>query len=738
MKQKLYTLALAACASLFPAVASANLEQVSIFDNLKFTPNNKVEFMKESPEMMRAAAPQAPFLTEANMTRTNYDRNFPYYLSSVGLNYSGALLYGNKLVEYIPEMDVVVYKDFNFEAKFKNNAPDKGIVKYDVLVFKDGGVTLSDSTNAFTIENDLSVMGHVKILNTDKTNTDISKCSFVYFANIFFDYSDRWTNKGYAAYLFKDGKMQSVVDQEKFHTKEGYQRDAFEFLGAYTKDDEIHFYSSADFGPESGISLPREEPHFLVGEFSKGSFETEITTSFNTTFIRPEEGLLSKGQVVMDDYNGKIYYYSVAPFIGQAEGKDYRTPAVTVSDDDGYSYNSDFEKMPRSVLVEFMKNNNMIPNGMLEIEIGAELLSYRDLAFRVYGEDKMSAITTLYLTNLSENKKLLGYYLVEIIKDGANWSMKLIEDLSCKEYYEESQQNQLTVKSPRVLVIENENPTTNLDPIPGKPFQVISSPNPRSWELDLATTKDNKQLVAKWIEYTYDKKYNVDGKKYYDSSAVKTEPYTLYYTVRGNLVPIEENLAYSNQIMVSYRDIEGGNWSEPVPLTVGREPNYYLHTSMPKVIPSINNIPMFYTSGNAFSEENIPEVFKDAPFWKENLVTYKTLPELAKRNAWVITRVFRYGNFNIEAKEDVEETIIPNENGIGVFPNPATSEMTIKIDSQTSATVEVYNMIGAKVMSFNGVVSAVTANVSNLGNGMYMIKVIENGNVRTSSFTIAR
>lgn len=739
MKQKLYTLALAACASLFPAVASANIQEVSIFDNLKFTPNNKVEFMKESPEMMRAAAPQAPYITDANMTRTNYDYRFGYYFNVVPVQYSGILLKDNEIVQYIPEMDAVIFRSVGWDIKFDDkDQPEKGEVTIDLRVYKDNGVTLSDSLTAMTIEQDLPFWGHFKVINPDKANKNISKCTFLYYSNLMFAFDKGWRYGGQAAYLSQNGIMKSVSGLDRIKAAEGYDIEQFDFLGTYTQGNEIHFYSGADFDPKEDVTAPREKPHVLVGELANDELSAEALEVFQNEFMAPDPGLISKGKVVMDDYNGKIYYFTASPFADQTgDDKEFRTPAVTSSTDHGYSYSRNFEKMPKSVIFDFLKKNNIMPEGLLEIEVKAVLYSYRDIDFRVYGEDKMSAVTMLRLYNKSSNDAFIAEYMVEIVKDGANWSMNLIDDMTCKIWDSQTKNFRSSTMGTSALYLENEKP--NDDPIPGKPFQLITSLTQRNRELELSLTKDNKYLVAKWIEARYDKKNNIEGKKYYDSSTVKTEPYTIYYSDRNNnLQPSEENSTYMNEIMVSYREIEGGKWSEPVPLTVGRGDQFYLHTSMPKVIPSINNIPLFYTAGIALNDDRLTDAMKNSDFWKVNLQTYKTLPDPVKKSTFVIGRDYHYGNFNVEAKEDVEETIIPNENGIGVFPNPATSEMTIKIDSQTSATVEVYNMVGAKVMSFNGVVSAVTANVSSLANGMYMIKVIENGNVRTSSFTIAR
>ena len=68
--------------------------------------------------------------------------------------------------------------------------------------------------------------------------------------------------------------------------------------------------------------------------------------------------------------------------------------------------------------------------------------------------------------------------------------------------------------------------------------------------------------------------------------------------------------------------------------------------------------------------------------------------------------------------------------GLNVFPNPASSEIQLTVNSTTTnLTVEVYNMIGVKILyqSINSVIGNGTysLDVSDLNPGMYIIKVID-------------
>lgn len=736
MKQKLYTLALAACAALFPAAADANTQQVSIFDNLNFTPNNKVEFVKESPELFKAA-PEAPMFADTKKTRTNAAFGLGGYLWGSAVQWKGFTLYGNDVVEYLPDLDVVVYKEIDYDWDF-NNVLTRAETSLNLRIYDQNGTRLSDSLDVFKVESGMGVWGITKVINPDPANKDIRKCSFLYYSNVFFPTGGDGRFGGHAAYFVKDGKVSAIEGKEQIKAAEGYNLSSFEFIGITPKNGNFNFYSSADFRAAEGSSVPTEQPNILIGEYNNGSFSIDLVPQFHNDFVRPNAGFRSKGKPVMEQYDDKLYYFTVSPFNKPEADVKLRVPALNVSSDDGYSFKSEFEKMPKEVMSKFLKENNLIPDGVMEIEITTAFVAFRDMALKVYGPDKMSAVTTLILENQAAGDEFMGLWLVEITKDGANWDMKIVDDMTCMIM--DPQINRYRKFAYGTTALQMEEQSATEDPVPGVDYAVISGATPRSRELDLATTKDGKYLVAKWIEHTYDDAIRIEGKKYYDTVAVETPAYTVYYedTKSNTYKPDQREGVFTNQIMISYRDINGGKWSKPVSLTIGSNPNFFLHTHMPGVIPSLNNIPVFYTVGFILNEETMSDAAKNSVIWKQNMEEYKKLPEQVKRTFYSVGRSFVYGNFNIDAFDSVEEQIIATENNIGVFPNPATNEMTIKIDSETSATVEIYNMLGAKVMSFNGVVSAVTANVSNLANGMYMVKVIENGKERTSSFTIAR
>ena len=74
---------------------------------------------------------------------------------------------------------------------------------------------------------------------------------------------------------------------------------------------------------------------------------------------------------------------------------------------------------------------------------------------------------------------------------------------------------------------------------------------------------------------------------------------------------------------------------------------------------------------------------------------------------------------------------------INVYPNPATSTVNVQLVDNSQANIQLFNLVGQVVMSeqVNGQ-DLVTLNVNNLNNGIYMLKVNQNGKVYTSKVVV--
>ncbi|MDI9310924.1 MAG: T9SS type A sorting domain-containing protein [Limnohabitans sp.] len=75
-----------------------------------------------------------------------------------------------------------------------------------------------------------------------------------------------------------------------------------------------------------------------------------------------------------------------------------------------------------------------------------------------------------------------------------------------------------------------------------------------------------------------------------------------------------------------------------------------------------------------------------------------------------------------------------NISGLKVFPVPAKNILNVTSDSFATKNVEVYNMLGAKVLT--GEVVNGTVNISSLTRGIYVIKITEEGKTATRELVV--
>lgn len=73
-------------------------------------------------------------------------------------------------------------------------------------------------------------------------------------------------------------------------------------------------------------------------------------------------------------------------------------------------------------------------------------------------------------------------------------------------------------------------------------------------------------------------------------------------------------------------------------------------------------------------------------------------------------------------------------NGLKIYPNPAKTSLFVTSDSFEAKKIEIYNVLGKIVLSTT--VTNAPVNVSALSNGVYMIKVTEQGKTATRKIVI--
>ena len=77
-------------------------------------------------------------------------------------------------------------------------------------------------------------------------------------------------------------------------------------------------------------------------------------------------------------------------------------------------------------------------------------------------------------------------------------------------------------------------------------------------------------------------------------------------------------------------------------------------------------------------------------------------------------------NFNlvVQASLGVDDVV---KNTFSIYPNPASTSITIKGDNFENEEIEIYNMLGQRVIGKSLITNEATVDISNLANGVYMV-----------------
>tara|TARA_R110000787_G_scaffold96415_1_gene199717 strand:+ start:24403 stop:26097 length:1695 start_codon:yes stop_codon:yes gene_type:complete len=88
----------------------------------------------------------------------------------------------------------------------------------------------------------------------------------------------------------------------------------------------------------------------------------------------------------------------------------------------------------------------------------------------------------------------------------------------------------------------------------------------------------------------------------------------------------------------------------------------------------------------------------------------------------------------------VNELVLANNdnilNGVIIYPNPASS--VLNIENAENSSIEIYDLLGRVILSENNISLNKQLNVSSFSTGTYLIKISNNGQVKTDKFIINR
>ena len=83
-----------------------------------------------------------------------------------------------------------------------------------------------------------------------------------------------------------------------------------------------------------------------------------------------------------------------------------------------------------------------------------------------------------------------------------------------------------------------------------------------------------------------------------------------------------------------------------------------------------------------------------------------------------------------------DNDIKENTNNLAIYPNPACNE--IRVENVAGAQISIFNIAGQEVMSIENADANATINVSNLTEGLYIVRMVNGNEVATSKVNIVR
>ncbi len=83
-------------------------------------------------------------------------------------------------------------------------------------------------------------------------------------------------------------------------------------------------------------------------------------------------------------------------------------------------------------------------------------------------------------------------------------------------------------------------------------------------------------------------------------------------------------------------------------------------------------------------------------------------------------------------KTGIKESSISHE--INIYPNPVKDLLSIKCASPINSTIDIYNIIGVKVKSFLNDGNLSNLNISDLKNGMYILRITSGNTIYSKTF----
>jgi hypothetical protein len=446
-------------------------------------------------------------------------------------------------------------------------------------------------------------------------------------------------------------------------------------------------YWGFDFGTQSNVSNNPEEwwtKHFR-------QVDTK-TSSFN--------GPIQVGK----DQNGNLYGVLNNIF---ADDEDTRLLAFSKSSDNGENW-TDFEKMPRTVLTDFVAEYSgytsfSTPSGT----------AYQPSQLFIRGENDFSFFTRILIFNPDDEELPLRYFIVDMRHNNGTWSIDVVDEL---ETY-----------GPTVF---NEHSSTQGNNDPNNEEYDLEIQNAQSFlfgnNLQMSRTADGSKIVLYWI----------DGDP---GNFVKFEPYNIYSTTVNQLTGEQEEVFEpidSLQVFDIYckvYNVDTDEWEETKNMTADDHNDFLFH--VPDVIKSVDEAQILTydvvkVTNPQFPLFGVPEPINEL-MW--GLPPYMKQATFDARNPRAgISSVENTLAFDVELKD--------------AYPNPVVNSEIVEIgftlEQAAQVSLDLYNSVGNKVMNIINnqylQTSFKNVNIGELNSGTYYYQLTVDGHRFTKKLVVIK
>lgn len=385
---------------------------------------------------------------------------------------------------------------------------------------------------------------------------------------------------------------------------------------------------------------------------------TELNSSFNDYLY------------IDSDNDGAVYVGVKNQF---ANDINKRVPAVSKSVDGGATW-SEFDRFPSSLLDNYFNVYGGDPSNSF-------MIPYSSDGFVVWGKDSYSF---LFRTVITKGQDDYEFHIVETFNNNGTWGIRKVADWSGY--------NMISLSNVGDMVWKDSITVSRL-----------------GGELQIARTKDNKHLVAKWIDY-------IDDTLQINPPVVMNEVNTV-------------DAINCTDVFMAYRDLSSTDWSQTYNVT--NDKTIDKSTYIPLIVPALDNIPLFQlmTFRSQYNDPNNPRNQYPMNLWQIMIDTWQGVG---------FTRV------SLSPQMAVKETNY-NFSVNDVYPNPASdfAEFTFNLNTPGNVLIEIYNNLGQKVKTLANTnldagLHGINIPAYEFISGNYYIRLSNNGNSITKALNIIR